>query len=537
LQKNLYNAWVRMKRLREMMVLGMALTGVAVAQARQATATYTYHGSTLRGYRSGDELYIPLESVTEIGWTASLSNAGVKLYAEGSTLNLPIRYFQTKPALPFRSAIQQLGGNTRWNPGGYDSLEVTSSIQSVTAKRGQVTLDSTLRVKPSVSYINGRVLIDIEGAELAKTAKIEVDGNSKVIQFRPDSVRIVMELNFPPNLPKDKLQEGQKFTLDFNQPVAQTDEVPNPRVPKTDQVKSPVELTLPLQVEGETATETQLSVRFPSGVWGGNASYRKPAADQLEVIMPGIQATLPENFRLQTSAIEKVELGYEGDSTVLKLNLRRGMGVELSGDASGISIRLVRPRGSSKLSSKVILLDAGHGGSDPGARLGGVQEKDVTLFLSKFVREALIREGATVITTRLGDTYPSLTARSELANKNNADVFISIHVNHPGSGKTTPSGTMTFYHGSSPVGRFLAESVHTEITNAKLLPSMGVKSDYSIYPGKGFAVLRLSKMPSVLIETGFISNPRDRQVIQTPEFGKVLADGIVKGLKIYFGDQ
>jgi N-acetylmuramoyl-L-alanine amidase len=526
-----------MKRLREVIVLGMALTGVAVAQARQATATYTYHGSTLRGYRSGDELYVPLESVTEIGWTASLSNAGVKLLAEGSTLNLPIRNFQGKPALPFRLAIQNLGGNSRWNPGGYDSLEVTSYISSVSAKRGLLSFDSSLRVKPNISYINGRVIIDIEGAELPRDARVEVDGNSKVMQYRANSVRIMMDLNFQPNLPKDKLEEARKFIIDFNQPIAKSPDVPI-KVPDTNSSqRSPVELELPVQVESETNTETNLSVKFPPGTWAGNASYRKPSPDVLEVVLPGVQATLPENFRLQTRSVENVELTYEGDATIMRLNMRRGMGVELSGDASGISIRLVRPIGNAKLSSKVIVLDAGHGAHDSGAHLAGVKEKNVTLFLTKFVRDALIREGATVIMTRNTDTYPSLTARSELANSSKADVFISIHVNHPGSKKTTPSGTMTFHHGSSTVGRLLAECVHGEIVKAKLLPSMGIKSDYSIYPGKGFAVLRLSKMPSVLIETGFISNPKDRQVIQTPEFGKVLAEGIVKGLKIYFGDQ
>jgi N-acetylmuramoyl-L-alanine amidase len=536
--KTLYNGWVRMKRLREMLVLGMALTGTAVAQARVASATYTYFGTPLKGFRAGEELMVPLDSLAEIGWTATVQNGMAKILAEGNSVSATTRNVQGATCVPFRQIIQTLGGKTRWAPGGYDQLETTGVLHTVNIERGKIKLASSLKFKPTLSFVNNRLMLDLEGIELASDADLQLDANSKVYKFRPNVVRVEMTTRFVPEFPKVPFSETNKLEFDFNPPVAKQDDVPAVKPQREPQVieKSPVETEIPISVDLDNATQTGISIQFKPGQWTGLVSYRKPNPETLEVILPGFQGTLPEGFKLESGAISNVELGYENESTVLRLNLRRAMGTEVVSDASGIRINLLRPANSGKLAGKIVVIDAGHGGRDKGATYAGVSEKNITLGISKRVKDALLDQGVTVIMTRGDDSFPSLTARPDLANKSVADFFISIHVNHPGSSKRNPSGTMTFYHKNSPMGKFLAECVQAEITKAKLLPSLGVKSDGTIY-SSGFAVLRLSKMPSILIETGFITNATDRKVLQTDAFARAMANGIVNGIKMYLGDK
>ena len=96
---------------------------------------------------------------------------------------------------------------------------------------------------------------------------------------------------------------------------------------------------------------------------------------------------------------------------------------------------------------------------------------------------------------------------------------------------------MTFYHMQQATSRFLAQCIQTEIAGVSKIPDMGVWSDSRIYSVKGFAVLRFTEMPAVLIELGFLNHSYDRVRVQEPEFQESVAKAIVKGLKVFLGDD
>jgi len=538
----MYNDQIRMRRLQGLLALGIALSANAVAaQTRNASVNYTFRETPIKGYRMGDEFLLPLDSVADLGWSAGFATAGTKIFAENNTLQLPTRQVNGKQCIPLREAITQLGGIATWNPGGYDILQVASPIFEINVKGGIVNIQSALAVKPTVSVIGSKkVIVDLEGARFSRDTKIDSDGSTNVSQYGPNTVRIVLNLDFVPNLPKLQLPSAANLKINLNPESitpSKQDPPKDPTPPKQDLVTNPGPITeLPLGLDWENQTSSSLSIKFEPGRWKGTATYRRPDRDTIEIVLTNLNCDLPRNFKLNSSAVKDVSSSVVGTTTVLKLELKRAMGADIVASASGVVITLIRPTSTGgKLTGKVIVLDAGHGGPDRGSTAGGAEEKNITLFLSRFIRDELASEGASVIMTRNDDSFPSLESRPELANRSNADIFLSIHANEPGSrSNTTASGSIIFYHKGSTISKFLGECVQSELQKYNLMSSTGLRSDGTIY-SSGFAVLRLSNMPGLLIETGFMTNPKDRQMIQSEQFGRALAKSIVSGLKTYYG--
>lgn len=170
----------------------------------------------------------------------------------------------------------------------------------------------------------------------------------------------------------------------------------------------------------------------------------------------------------------------------------------------------------------LVVLDPGHGGKDPGAMVGEVMEKDITLAVALMVREQLEEEGITVIMTREEDVYPTLTERADLANQEEADLYISIHVNAL-ENNDSYAGIYTFYHPDKPSDKAVAETIQAAITSASGGIDRGVESE-------DYAVLRNTEMSAVLIETGFMSCPEELAKLQDAEYQKLLAQGIAQGI-------
>ena len=198
---------------------------------------------------------------------------------------------------------------------------------------------------------------------------------------------------------------------------------------------------------------------------------------------------------------------------------------------------VVNYRTTGGISGKIIVLDPGHGGSDPGA-IGptGLQEKQVTLPIAEYLKSILEAKGAKVILTRTTDVdvygphasgVDELQARVNVANGNQADAFISIHINsfsNPNVG-----GIATYYFDGSEQSKKLASSVQEQIAEHS-----GFNGDRGIQPGNLY-VLRHSLMPSILVELGFISNPKEESHLKESSTRQEFANELAKGLELYFG--
>lgn len=169
------------------------------------------------------------------------------------------------------------------------------------------------------------------------------------------------------------------------------------------------------------------------------------------------------------------------------------------------------------------LIDAGHGGSDPGA-IGptGIKEKDVTLPVSVEVGRHLKRLGQEVIYSRTSDIYVALQQRTDLANAQKVDYLISVHCN---SLNAAAHGTETWCFASGKPGESLAKGIQAELIKANGLTDRGVK-----YCGSGLHMIRESHMPAALTEMAFISNPTEEKLLKDPANQKKYALDIAKGI-------
>lgn len=177
--------------------------------------------------------------------------------------------------------------------------------------------------------------------------------------------------------------------------------------------------------------------------------------------------------------------------------------------------------------SKLIAIDAGHGGSDPGACAGGAQEKNITLEIAKKLKEELLRQNFKVFMTRETDIYDTPKAKAKKANEAGADIFISIHCNSAQS--ALAEGTETLCFSLSGEGAALALKVQKSLINSLGLKNRGVKERQEL------TVLNSTKMTAVLVETAFISNANERVLLLSQGFQKKAAKAICKGVLEYFG--
>ncbi|MCI8477566.1 MAG: N-acetylmuramoyl-L-alanine amidase [Oscillospiraceae bacterium] len=170
-----------------------------------------------------------------------------------------------------------------------------------------------------------------------------------------------------------------------------------------------------------------------------------------------------------------------------------------------------------------IVLDAGHGGDQPGCVINGTAEKDITLSIVLLLQEKLESEGAAVVLTRSTDYDVSLPDRSEIANKAGANYFISIHCNSY-EDDSSVKGFECYYYQSAK-SENLAEAITSE-ADSHSISTREVKEE-------NYAVLRETAIPAVLIEVGFLTNTEERGKLMSQEYQELLAEAIASGILGY----
>lgn len=194
-----------------------------------------------------------------------------------------------------------------------------------------------------------------------------------------------------------------------------------------------------------------------------------------------------------------------------------------------------RFRTSGGLDGKIITLDAGHGGSDPGA-IGsdGTKEKNITLAITKIVKEILEDKGAKVYMTRTTDVdvfgpnasdAEELQARVNVGEKYNSDMFVSLHINS--SVNKNIGGFSTYYYPKTDNDLRLAKNIQN-----KLAANFGV-DDLGVRQANFYVIKRIS-MPAVLVEMCFISNEKELTLMKGQWFQKKTARLIAEGIEKYF---
>lgn len=185
--------------------------------------------------------------------------------------------------------------------------------------------------------------------------------------------------------------------------------------------------------------------------------------------------------------------------------------------------------------SITILIDPGHGGKDPGHLSKSkdmLTEKELNLLISKKLGHYLEHNlsNVKVIYTRTGDTYPSLDKRVEIANSKNVDYMISIHCN--GSDNSSAYGTETHIHGyNSKAAYKWALLIEKQFKNRAGRKSRGVKTVADI--GHSLQILKFTKMPTVLIECGFLTNTSEANYLNTSYGQEIIASAIFRASRAF----
>ena len=193
----------------------------------------------------------------------------------------------------------------------------------------------------------------------------------------------------------------------------------------------------------------------------------------------------------------------------------------------------------------VVFLDPGHGGRDPGAVYNGLREKDLNMSIYRKLRSELEKLGYTVLTSRDSDVYVDyVTERSEMVNKTDADVFISIHFNATGVPGANRSGVETYiYEPDEDIKPRINKVAHddpTRLSESKRLAdnihnsvvSVAGANDRGVH-GSNYAVLRETVKPAVLIELGYMDSPEYKK-ISDDKYQNKLVEGIVTGLRNFY---
>lgn len=173
----------------------------------------------------------------------------------------------------------------------------------------------------------------------------------------------------------------------------------------------------------------------------------------------------------------------------------------------------------------IIVLDPGHGGTDPGGVGNGLQEKNLTLDIANRAKSYMVTNyPASVYQTRTTDATVSLDSRTTYANNLGANFFVSVHIN--AFSDSTANGLETWYYPGSTNGLNLATDIYNKL-KASYSTLRGVKS-------ADYYVLHYTNMPAALGETGFISNPTDASKLNTTTFRQTLAQQYAQGMHVYW---
>jgi N-acetylmuramoyl-L-alanine amidase len=424
--------------------------------------------------------------------------------------------------LPARALAPWLNAEAR-----YDEAARTLTLNplvTVATSRGddgrlQVQVHSAAPLQYRSGTVNDppRVYYDFQQAALGMAEQQVPAEDPLIARMRlsqygtaPAVVRLVIDLHAPGVLTATMSEQGRLLTISAAPapPPMPLPALPAVRLTGVTLTQSAAQQSeLAVALDGATdctptynARTRQLTLSFPTGV---NALPTDGLAGIADALVAGITAAP----------------GANDTGVRLVVTLKKDAGYLLQREPTGVRVLL----GLFDIRNMLIVVDAGHGGHDTGARGQRTLEKDVNLDVAQRAAALLSDAGARVLLTRNDDTFIPLDDRPALANTEGADLFISIHSNSTAV-RNSCSGTQTYY--TTPQSSGLAAAMQTELVSALGLKNGGVRT-------ANFLVTRKSRMPAILIEIAFINNTTEEKLLADPAFRQRTAAAIVNGVRRY----
>lgn len=460
-------------------------------------------------------LTIPANAFTIIydGKTEDYPWDPIVLVVDGNTVEteeMPPIILNGRTMVPAREFFEQLGATVTWDNDAqrviieYDGERIILTINSRTVYIGSNSA-SISPADPAPKIVNDKTMIPVRFVAEEFGFEVEWVNETRTVRITsPDAEEVT--------LTNVTFSEEDELDCIF----VQMDEFINPNV-----------------------FRMQDPDRIVIDVYGANATFKDGSIDCDGSAVKTVRYSQHEDrFRIVA------DLKAEADFEVLKLK----NGVEISIIKTGDEFPEEEPTDDKPNEDStenievdedatipntdkkyVVIVDPGHGGSDPGATYPvgvkdpTVKEKDITLDVALKVRDKLEAAGVDVIMTRTGDTYPTLVERVEIANNSVADLYVSVHVNAMDN-KDEIDGVQVYYHKESSFGKKLAKYVYENMVEYTGMTRRGIQDGSSLY------VLKNTKMPAILTEGGFITNPGDREYISSEKGKEAMAEAISDGV-------
>ncbi|WMM23855.1 N-acetylmuramoyl-L-alanine amidase family protein [Tissierella sp. MB52-C2] len=258
------------------------------------------------------------------------------------------------------------------------------------------------------------------------------------------------------------------------------------------------------------------------------------ASKLMEISIPSDKVELTEGkVSVKDGLVNELEVVKDKDNT--KLLIKFAKEIEYTQLSKGIDSKVslsVKRNGNYNSLDNLIVIDAGHGGKDPGASsVTKKREKDLNLSVSLKLNEKLEELGYNTIMTRDTDEFIDLYERARIANDSNADLFVSIHGNSHNNGSI--AGVQILYCPATKSSlKEVDQHPFAKIIMEEVLNATGAV-DKGIVDRPNLIVLRETKMPAVLVETGFLSNAAEEQLLFNEEYQNKIVTGIINGIQRY----
>jgi N-acetylmuramoyl-L-alanine amidase len=199
----------------------------------------------------------------------------------------------------------------------------------------------------------------------------------------------------------------------------------------------------------------------------------------------------------------------------------------ISAEKNALSVAFTNGGPVLSVANTTVVLDAGHGGSDPGAQRGDIQEKELTLGITFKLKKYLESKGIRVVMTRSDDSFVSLEDRVKITNSTSADAFVSVHINSLESNNAI-TGIETYFQNDR--SRSLANLIHASLVKELAVPDRNVRK-------ARFYVINHTPLPAVLAEVGFISNKDERDKLISSDYQHQIAQALANGVILYLSNR
>ncbi|MDO4618252.1 MAG: N-acetylmuramoyl-L-alanine amidase [Clostridia bacterium] len=456
-----------------------------------------------------------------------------KLIVNGNIINPPLQpiIFNNRALVPVREVFEAMGANVNYH----------WKTKEITIQKGETYIE--MQIDSPYIMINGDKTTIHDGVTPMLIAK-KGDINSKTMV----PVRIVSE-----NLRMDVVYDADKKEIRITDPELFESESDRPTITKLSAKESGNDIVIKITADKSIEKVSELTYVGSSKV--------------LFLDLFDTDHKLSSNYEINKNCVSQIRVGEHNDYTRIAIDTsgpdsykrtvsadKKTVTVTVSGKGSGTPEKpTTTPTGSVEPTKsptptktptptfrpdyyddddKIVIIDAGHGGYDPGAVYthDGVdyEEKAINLAVAKKVVQILKENGVNVEMTRTGDTYPTLSDRYRYANDLNASLFVSLHSN--ASDVNAEANGIEVYYSSTNnstdytvTSKELATEVYKNLIKNTGATQRGVKTEQH-------AVTRNCKMPAILIEMGFISNSEEALKMSDSDYQDLIAEAIADAI-------